>query len=90
MRVKGALASVIFPTCSSLCAPLFPLPLQDGQLVKRTWAQVNSLLVGLPELIPVLIPTANHLGRQSVENGYNHTCAPDARPVQEREWFTVQ
>lgn len=32
---------------------------------------------------------SNSLGRHSSGSGYNHTCAPNARPIHEREWFTV-
>lgn len=64
VRFNGTFAPVTFPGCVFLSAPLsvFPLfPLLEGQLCKRTWAQVDSRLIQLPGLNPVLISSREPL-----------------------------
>lgn len=58
LSVRSPLSLSLF-----LSLPLYLcVPLLDGQLSKRTLAQVNTLLIELPELIPVLISLREPLG----------------------------
>lgn len=94
-RVKGDVCIRNFSRSLSFCALLsFTLPLPDApRLSERTCAQVNSFsfLTELLKLAPVLIPKRETTwGGSLLGVDHSHTCAPDARPVQEREWLTVQ